>query len=80
MWDLETVEMRMSSDKLMAVSPYFAATLKSEWLHNKVTGNEDCGDGTSRILKRYELELDKDGNAILVGKVGTPLNMAHNRS
>jgi hypothetical protein len=69
MWDLETVEMRISSAKLVAVSSYFAKTLKPQWLHNKVTGNEDCGDGTSRIMKRYELELDKDGYDILEGKV-----------
>jgi hypothetical protein len=71
-WDLGTVDMRISSDKLIEISPYFATTLKPEWLHNKVTGNEDCGDGTSRIMKRYELELDTDGSDILVGKV-TPL-------
>jgi hypothetical protein len=68
-WVLGTVDMRISSDKLIAISPYFATTLKSEWLHNKVTGNEDCDDGTSRTMKRYELELDSDGSDVLVGKV-----------
>jgi hypothetical protein len=70
-WDLGTVDMRISSDKLIELSPYLATTLRPEWLHNKVTGNEDCGDGTSRIMKRYELELDTDGNDVLVGKVTT---------
>lgn len=72
-WDLGTVDMRISSDKLIAVSPYFASAMKSEWLHNKVTGTEDCGDGTFRIMKRFELELDNDGKDVLVGKVLTPL-------
>jgi hypothetical protein len=73
--NIGTVQMRISSDKLIAVSPYFATTLKPEWLHNKLTGNEDCGDGTSRVMKRYELELDDDGKDVLVGKVSTPLNL-----
>jgi len=75
-----TVDMRVSSDKLIAVSPYFATTLKPEWLHNKVTGSEDCGDGTFRIMKRYETELDDDGKDILVGKVIASMNPICNRS
>ena len=71
-WDLGIVEMRISSDKLIEASPYFATTFKSEWLHNKITGNEDCDGGISRIMKRFELELDIDGKDILVGKVMTP--------
>jgi hypothetical protein len=73
-WDLGTLEVRISSDKLIEASPYFAITLKSEWLHNKVTGNEDCSDGISRIMKRFELELETDGKDILVGKVMAPSN------
>ncbi|KEQ71928.1 hypothetical protein M436DRAFT_64738 [Aureobasidium namibiae CBS 147.97] len=67
-FDFGTLEMRISSDKLIAVSSYFAATLKPEWLHNKVTGTENCSDGIARVMKRYELELDQDGKDILVGK------------
>jgi hypothetical protein len=77
-WDLGTVEVRISSDKLIEASPYFATTLKSEWLHNKVTGNEDCSDGISRIKKRFELELETDGKDILVGKVMAPSNSMYN--
>lgn len=73
-FDFGAVEMRISSNKLIAVSPYFAITLKPEWLHNKVTGTQNCSDGTIRTMKRYELELDKDGKDILVGKVAAPLN------
>jgi hypothetical protein len=73
-WDLGTLEVRISSDKLIEASPYFATTLKSEWLHNKVTGNEDCSDGISRIMKRFELELETDGKDNLVGKVMAPSN------
>ena len=73
--NIGTVQMRISSDKLIAVSPYFATTLRPEWVHNKGTGNEDCGDGTSRVMKRYELELDDDGKDVLVGKVATPLKL-----
>lgn len=68
-FDFGTVEMRISSKKLIAVSPYFAITLKPEWLHNKITGEQNCSDGIVRTMKRYELELDKDGKDILVGKV-----------
>lgn len=73
-FDFGAVEMRISSDKLIAISPFFAMTLKPEWLHNKVTGTEDRGDGSIRTMKRYELELDKDGKDILVGKVTAPLD------
>jgi hypothetical protein len=73
-WDLGTVEVRISSDKLIEASPYFATTLKPEWLHNKVTRNEDCSDGISRIMKRFELELETDGKDTLVGKVMAPSN------
>jgi len=68
-FDFGTLEMRISSDKLIAVSSYFATTLKPEWLHNKVTGTENCSDGITRVMKRFELELDQDGKDILVGKV-----------
>lgn len=70
--DPDTTDMRISSDRLRAVSPYFETNLKPEWLHNKVTGQEDCGDDTFRIMKRFELELDSDGDDFLVGKVNMP--------
>lgn len=78
-WILGTVDVRISSDSLIAASPYFATSMKPEWLHNKVTGKEDCGDGTFRIMKRFELQLDNDGKDILVGKVVIPLIPMHNK-
>ena len=77
--DPETTDMRISSDRLRAVSSHFETNLKPEWLHNKVTGQEDYGDGTFRIMKRFELELDSDGGDFFVGKVNMPSNSTYNK-
>ncbi|KAG9694284.1 hypothetical protein KCU95_g14821, partial [Aureobasidium melanogenum] len=70
--DPETTDMRISSARLRAVSPYFERNLKPEWLHNKVTGQGIGSDGTVLIMKRFELEVDSDdGDDFLVGKTAT---------
>ena len=77
--DPETTDMRISSARLRAVSPYFEANLKPEWLHNKVTGQGIGSDGTVLIMKRFELEVDSDdGDDFLVGKVNMPLDSTYN--
>ncbi|KAH0013880.1 hypothetical protein KCU78_g8955, partial [Aureobasidium melanogenum] len=69
--DPETTDMRISGDRLRAVSPYFERNLKPEWLHNKVTGQGFGSDGTVLIMKRFELDFDGDGDDFLVGKLAT---------
>ncbi|KAG9667480.1 hypothetical protein KCU99_g8918, partial [Aureobasidium melanogenum] len=69
--DPETTDMRISGERLRAVSPYFERNLKPEWLHNKVTGQGFGSDGTVLIMKRFELDLDGDGDDFLVGKLAT---------
>ncbi|KAG9576650.1 hypothetical protein KCU77_g9407, partial [Aureobasidium melanogenum] len=59
--DPETTDMRISGDRLRAVSSYFERNLKPEWFHNKVIGQGFGSDGTVLIMKRFELELDSDG-------------------
>jgi hypothetical protein len=77
--DPETTDLRISGDRLRAVSPYFEANLKPEWLHNKVTGQGFGSDGTVLIMKRFELELDSDGDDFLVGQVNMPSDSIHSR-
>ncbi|KAH0005342.1 hypothetical protein KCU78_g12923, partial [Aureobasidium melanogenum] len=69
--DPETTDMRISGDRLRAVSSYFERNLKPEWLHNKITGQGFGSDGTVLIMKRFELELDSDGGDFLAGKLAT---------
>ncbi|KAG9648512.1 hypothetical protein KCU64_g9769, partial [Aureobasidium melanogenum] len=69
--DAETTDLRISGQRLRAVSPYFEANLKPEWLHNKITGQGICSNGQTLIMKRFELELDSDGGDFLVGKTAT---------
>ncbi|KAH0360476.1 hypothetical protein KCU65_g9377, partial [Aureobasidium melanogenum] len=69
--DPGTTDMRISSARLRAVSPYFERNLKPEWLHNRVTGQGVGSDGTILIMKRFELEVDSDGDDFLVGKTAT---------
>jgi len=77
--DPETTDMRISGDRLRAVSPYFESNLKPEWLHNKVTGQEIRSDGTFLIMKRFELELDSGGDDFLAGKVNMPSDLTYTR-
>lgn len=77
--DPETTDMRISGERLRAVSPYFERNLKPEWLHNKVTGQGFGSDGTVLIMKRFELDLDGDGDDFLVGKVDMPSDLIHSR-
>ncbi|KAG9589025.1 hypothetical protein KCU77_g8759, partial [Aureobasidium melanogenum] len=75
--DPETTDLRISGQRPRAVSPNFEANLKPEWLHNKVTGEEICSDGTTLTMKRFELELDSDGGDFLVGEVDMLLDATY---
>lgn len=75
--DAETTDLRISGQRLRAVSPYFEANLKPEWLHNKITGQGICSNGQTLIMKRFELELDSDGGDFLVGKVDMLLDSTY---